>query len=158
MFAFLTDLPPLSILLLAVVCLIAILLIGRPMRVQIQKLKKFGFGIIDFELIHFRRYPVESILEAWDKALETDEDGRETRGIDVARVNLKLDFGFIPAYALLFASLTLLVSLYRAGLAQSIGLWLVLAPFVAGIFDVVENMYLLNILSAFKKNQKISPK
>jgi len=157
MFSLLTDLHPLFVMLVSLVSLMATLLIGRPMRVQIQKLKKLGFGIIDFELVHFRQSTVESVLEAWDKVIETDEEGREIKGIDIARANLSLDFWFIPAYALLFASLTLLISLYLTGLAQSIGLWLFLAPFVAGIFDVVENMYLLDILSAFENDQKIFP-
>jgi hypothetical protein len=157
MFSFLTSLHPLFVMLLFIASLMATLLIGRPMSKQIQKLKKMGFGIIDFELVHFKSPMVETVIGAWNKVIETDEEGREIKGVDIARANLKLDFWFIPAYVLLFASLTLLVSLYLTGQVQSIGLWLTFVPFVAGILDIVENIFLLKMLSAFEKNQKISP-
>ena len=123
---------------------------------QTSKLKKLGYGIGKFELVHFSKiYTVDNILNAWKEKPEPDQ---ESRGIDVARANLKLDSWFILAYALGMASLTLWFSRYHTGWVQSLGHWLTLAPFIAGVLDAIENKFLLDILSTFEKNQDISKK
>jgi hypothetical protein len=61
----------------------------------------------------------------------------------LARNSIKIDFIFIPAYAFLIFSITMLVSLLLSGAP---GAWIRRAaflPFVAGLADVVENIFLL---------------
>lgn len=67
-------------------------------------------------------------------------------GTDAARQSLWLDFLFMPAYALLFAGLALMVARATSSLAQTLGLWLTLMPFAAWAWDLLENVMLLNAL------------
>lgn len=67
-------------------------------------------------------------------------------GLAAARQSLWVDFLFMPAYALLFAGLALLVARSLSGLAQTAGLWLALMPFAAWAWDALENVMLLSAL------------
>jgi hypothetical protein len=90
--------------------------------------------IVDFE---FAWTPANAMqmMDAW---------GAE--GDTAARQSLLIDFGFIPVYALAFAGFTLLAARAASGRVQTLGLWLTLASFAAGLFDAIENLCLLNTL------------
>ncbi len=90
--------------------------------------------IVDFE---FAWTPANAaqMMGAWGAAGDT-----------AARQSLLIDFGFIPVYALAFAGFTLLAARAAQNRLQTLGLWLVLAPFVAGLLDAIENLCLLNAL------------
>lgn len=84
---------------------------------------------------------------AWNAARAAEMTGAwGEAGNAAARASLWLDFGFIPVYALLFASVTLFAARASTGRWQTLGLWLTLAPFAAGLFDAVENASLLSLL------------
>jgi hypothetical protein len=73
-------------------------------------------------------------------------------GQQVARESLLLDFAFMPAYAFLFAGVVLVAARgaarrMRTSL-QTVGLWLVAAPFVAWACDITESLALLRLLAA----------
>jgi hypothetical protein len=93
-----------------------------------------GYGIVPYELA----YSVEQaghILSAWG-----------TEGQAAARRSLLIDFGFMPAYALLFGGITLLIARAQSGWLRRAGMWLTLAPFAAALLDLLENLALLRML------------
>lgn len=92
------------------------------------------YTIVDFEFVWNAARAAE-MTGAWGEA-----------GNAAARHSLWLDFGFIPVYALLFVSVTLFAARASAGRWQTLGLWLALTPFAAGLFDAVENVSLLGLL------------
>jgi hypothetical protein len=76
-------------------------------------------------------------------------------GQQVAHESLVVDFAFMPAYAFLFAGVTLVVARGAPGRLggmqinwQAIGLWLVAAPFLAWACDIAENLALFQVLAA----------
>lgn len=78
-----------------------------------------------------------SLLEAWGAAKR-----------EAARTSVWVDFPFIPAYAALLTGLALLVARGSRGWLQRLGPGLALTPWLAGLFDVIENACLLHILEA----------
>jgi hypothetical protein len=88
-------------------------------------------GIVDFELAG-NADKARGMIDGWGPELSM-----------LARTSIKIDFIFIPAYAFLIFSITMLVSLLLSGAP---GAWIRRAaflPFVAGLADVVENIFLL---------------
>jgi hypothetical protein len=94
------------------------------------------YNIVAFE---FAWTPAQAMqmMTAWGEA-----------GNIAARQSLWIDFGFMPAYAIGMAALTLLAARALAGRWQTLGLWLMLAPFAAWILDAIENVNLLAALDA----------
>src|SRR5258708_40139794 len=70
-------------------------------------------------------------------------------GMAVMRRSLHVDFAFMPVYAFAAAMCTLLAARSASGFAQNVGLWLVLAPFLAWALDIVENLGLLAALDHY---------
>lgn len=108
------------------------LLLRGPERVMQSR----GYGIVPYELA-FSAQRAGAILDTWGSA------GREA-----ARQSLWMDFGFMPAYGVFFASLTLLVTRAQRRWWQRVGLGLVAAPLAAMLLDGLENLMLLAILDA----------
>jgi hypothetical protein len=94
------------------------------------------YGIVAFELA-WTPPKAEEIMSAWGKA-----------GIRVARESLWIDFGYLPAYAFLFAGLTLMAARAATGWRQTLGFALALAPFVSAASDAIENFALLSVLQS----------
>lgn len=93
-------------------------------------------GIVAFELARTAER-AQTIVDGWGPELSI-----------LARKSLTVDFIFIPAYASLFFSITMLMSLL---LGASPALWVRRAaflPFVSGLADVVENVFLLVVLKS----------
>jgi hypothetical protein len=93
-------------------------------------------GIIAFELAGSAEN-AQKMIDGWGPELSI-----------LARNSIRLDFIFIPAYAFLFFSVTMLISLLLGGAPA---LWVRRAgflPFVSGFADVVENIFLLLILKS----------
>ena len=93
------------------------------------------YGIVPFEFA-FAPARANEMMAAWGAL-----------GIQAAQQSLLVDFGFMPAYALVFAGFTLLAARAAQGRWQTLGLWLALAPFAAWLFDALENFILLATLS-----------
>ncbi|GAB4473629.1 MAG: hypothetical protein Kow00124_12830 [Anaerolineae bacterium] len=93
-----------------------------------------GYGIVPYELA-FTARQADTILSAW---------GAE--GQEAARRSLLVDFAFMPAYATLFAGITLLVARAARGQLQSVGLMLAPLQYVAALLDALENVMLLSLL------------
>jgi len=112
----------------------ALLLMAR-LRVYDAQMLALGHGIVAFELTYGAQTAAD-ILAAWGP------DGQAA-----AQSSTRLDFAFIPAYALAFAGLTLLLARRQREGWQTLGLWLTGAPLLAGALDVVENLFLLGMLN-----------
>ena len=93
------------------------------------------YGIVPFEFA-FTPARAREMISAWGQA-----------GSRAARQSLLVDFGFMPAYAIVFAGLTLSAARAAKERWQTLGLGLTLAPFGAWLFDAIENGALLSTLS-----------
>lgn len=94
-----------------------------------------GYGVIDFEFA-WTSEQVDKIFKAW---------GPE--GMKKEVFVTYVDFVFIPCYSLFMAGCILLVSRKLEGKTQNMGLYFTIMPFIAGIFDVIENTFLLLMLT-----------
>ena len=92
------------------------------------------YGIVTFEFA-FAPARARQMFAVWGAA-----------GAAAARQSLWVDFAFMPAYAFLFAGLTLLAARTAKGRWQMPGFWLALAPFAAWALDATENVSLLRAL------------
>lgn len=90
-------------------------------------------GILDLEFANSPAKLME-VLSAWD--------------LNTAKQNIWLDFIFIPAYVLFFALFTAFsAAKWKVALINKIGLLLVRAAFAAGIFDIAENLLMLQSIA-----------
>jgi hypothetical protein len=88
-------------------------------------------GIVAFELAGTAEV-AQKMIDAWGPELSR-----------LMEKSIKIDFLFIPAYALLFFSATMLFSLVVGG---SVGVWIkriAFLPFVSAVCDVVENIFMI---------------
>ena len=93
------------------------------------------YGILDYEFA-WTSDRVEIIFSAWG-----------ANGIAKQILSVYWDFLYIVGYVSLALGLILLVLRRSEGKMQTLGLYFVLAPFLTGIFDIIENMNLLVMLS-----------
>lgn len=94
------------------------------------------YNIVAFELA-WTPQKAETMMAAWGEA-----------GNRTARESLLVDFGYMPAYALFFAGLTLMTARAVTAGLQTLGFVLTFAPFVAWLFDAIENFALLSVLQS----------
>ncbi|MBN2224179.1 MAG: hypothetical protein JW765_05845 [Deltaproteobacteria bacterium] len=93
-------------------------------------------GIVAFELAENADH-ARGMIDGWGPELSI-----------LARKSIIVDFVFIPAYAFLFFSITMLMSLLSAGAPHAWVRRAAYLPFVSGLADVVENIFLLLILKS----------
>jgi len=93
------------------------------------------YGILDYEFA-WTSDRVEIIFSAWG-----------ANGIAKQILSVYWDFLYIVGYVSLALGLILLVLRRSEGKMQTLGLYFTLAPFLTGIFDIIENMNLLVMLS-----------
>jgi uncharacterized protein YneF (UPF0154 family) len=91
-------------------------------------------GIVQFELA-FNAENARKMIDAWGPELS-----------HLTAESIKVDFAFIPAYALLFFSVTMLFSLLVGGALGTLIGRIAYFPFASAIADVAENVFLLLIL------------
>jgi len=90
-------------------------------------------GILDLEFANSPAKLME-VLSAWD--------------LNTAKQNIWLDFLFIPAYILFFALFTShCAAKWQGPFLNKIGALLVRAAFAAGIFDIAENLLMLQSIA-----------
>jgi len=94
-----------------------------------------GYGVIEFEFA-WTSEQVNKIFNAW---------GSEGKKKEVFVTYI--DFIFILCYSLFMAGCILLVTRKLEGKTQKMGLYFTIMPFIAGIFDVIENIFLLLMLT-----------
>jgi hypothetical protein len=95
-------------------------------------------GIISLEFAHSAEKTTK-VLDGW-KA-----DGL----IPKANNNILIDFLFIPFYAMLFYTLSGSISVRLKGKASTLGVLLAFFSLIAGLCDVIENIFMLVSIHAF---------
>jgi hypothetical protein len=100
-----------------------------------------SMGILNLE---FAATPssANEVLTAWQAT--PCNDGRSLVAIAIA--NTKLDFVFIAFYVLFFYMTSLILGQSLLGMAGKLGLWLRWGSVLAGLLDVVENLFMFNTL------------
>jgi hypothetical protein len=115
--------------------LVAALVVRAQFAAPEQVMQAHGYGIVAYELAYSPQQ-ADTILRAW---------GPEV--VPQARRSLLVDFAFMPAYALLLAGITLLITRrLPPGIWRTAGLTLALAPFISAVSDALENLMLLRLL------------
>ena len=94
-----------------------------------------GYGVMEFEFA-WTSENVNKIFTAWGQ-----------NGINKQIFATWIDFLYIPCYSFFLAGSILLISRKLEDKSQQIGLHMTLLPFIAGIFDVIENINLLLMLT-----------
>ena len=94
-----------------------------------------GYGVFEFEFA-WTSERINQIFNAWGS------DGKQRQAIITY-----IDFLYIPSYAFCYAGCILLITRKLENKSQKIGLIMTVTPFIAGIFDVIENINLLLMLA-----------
>ena len=94
-----------------------------------------GYGIIEFEFV-FNETTANTILAAWGSSW-----------IPLVLLGTYIDFGYIIAYGLLIMGLAILIVRKLEDKFQTFGMVIALTGFIAGIFDVIENINLIMMLN-----------
>lgn len=94
-----------------------------------------GYGVLDFELA-WTSDTIHKIFAAWGPA-EMQYQAFVTY----------VDYLYIACYVLFGALLITIVARKLEGRLRELGLLMILSPILTGIFDVVENVYLLAMLN-----------
>lgn len=89
-------------------------------------------GIVSFELAGTDNETTQ-MLDAW----------KQKAAMGSVRMNILIDFLFIPFYALLFYTLCGSISVRHHGKAASLGVLLAFFSLIAALFDVLENLLML---------------
>ena len=126
-----SDLILLIVAAIAIVILLTInILIFEPLAYS-----AYGYSILDFEFA-WTKEQILTIFTAW---------GAE--GMTSQAVGVYWDFLYIVGYTVPLFALILLVSRKVNERILNIGLYMSLTPFIAGIFDIIENINLLIMLN-----------
>jgi hypothetical protein len=89
------------------------------------------YGILDFEFA-WTKNQILIIFSTWGESGKT-----------LQAAGVYWDFPYIFGYVSFIFGCNLLVLRQLEGKIQKIGLWVILTPILAGIFDVIENLHLL---------------
>ena len=92
------------------------------------------YNVLDFEFA-WTADRIGIIFAAWGAA-----------GMDAQALGVYWDFLYIIGYGFFISGCILLVSRILSGKYQKIGLYMMLTPLIAGIFDLIENINLLVML------------
>ncbi|MHA2246214.1 MAG: hypothetical protein ACXADY_14715 [Candidatus Hodarchaeales archaeon] len=96
------------------------------------------------------QYGVMELEFAWTVEQINQIFGTWTDDLIVQEFNVTLvDYGFLVAYSIFLACMTLLITRkLLSGQIQLVGLYMTLIPFVAALFDAIENLNLILMLSS----------
>ncbi|TFG06831.1 MAG: hypothetical protein EU539_06580 [Promethearchaeota archaeon] len=113
--------------------------------IEAELMARTGYGVMEFELA-WTSENINKIFKAWG------QDGKNKQ-LYVTYV----DFLYIPSYGFFMAGCILLISRKLEGKSQEIGFYMTLTPFIAGIFDVIENINLILMLTDDRYVWSLSP-
>ncbi|MGQ4875415.1 MAG: hypothetical protein ACP6IY_15220 [Promethearchaeia archaeon] len=119
----------------AILSLIVFLIINSIMSPIESSLKgSTGYGVLEFELA-WNADTIKTIFKAWG-----------TGGMEKELFVTYIDFLYIIGYSFLIFSLNLLITRQTRGKLREFGLIISIFPFIAGIFDIIENINLILML------------
>ena len=123
-----------TIILSLVLLVIIYLYIFQPVENYLRSLSNLGVMDLAFAWTNER---IDFIFSAW-----------QSEGVFRELIVTIVDFVFIACYCILLSALILLVARKLHGKFQRVELHLVFIPILAGIFDIVENVFLLIMLGS----------
>lgn len=124
---------------IAAIATVIIYILMRPIETS-------SYGTLDLEFA-WTVNRINAIFDAWGSKLINQELN-----------NTLLDYGFLVTYSSFFAGLTLLLTRkLLSGQIRLIGFYMTLASFVAAIFDAIENLNLILMLTSPNNFPSFSP-
>lgn len=144
----LENTPPRNIVILvtgvSAISSIVIFLLMRPVEAALKAASRYGVMELEFA---WTVEQIERIFGTWTEDLITQE-----------LAVTYLDYGFLIAYSTFLAGITLLiVRKMLSGQIQLIGLYMTIVPFIAALFDAIENVNLILMLSSPSNFPTFSP-
>lgn len=132
---------------MAAIATIIIFLLMRPTEEALKAVSSYGVMELEFA------WTVEQI----DLIFNTWTDANPDLITQELNVTL-LDYGFLVAYSTFFAGVTLLITrkLLTRNL-ETFGLYMTLVPFIAALFDAIENFNLILMISSPSNYPPFSP-
>jgi hypothetical protein len=105
--------------------------------ILMRPIETSSYGILDLEFA-WTIDRINTIFDAWGSKLINQE-----------LKNTLVDYGFLATYSTFFAGVTLLLTRkLLSGQIQLIGFYMTLTSFVAAIFDAIENLNLILMLTS----------
>ena len=121
-----------------------IFLLMRPVEAELKSLTPYG--VIELEFA-WTVTQIDNILSAWGNSLISKEIGV-----------ILLDFGFLAFYSTTLAGITIILT--RKAFQGTLNNWgykIALVPFLAAVFDIIENANLLFMLTSPSSFPAFSP-
>lgn len=123
---------------------IILFILMRPVETELKQTS--SYGVIELEFA-WTIEQINTIFETWGPELINQE-----------LMVTFIDFGFLIAYSFLLAGLSLLITRrVRNQKIQLMGYYMVISSFLAAIFDVIENLNLIMMLSSPENFPSFSP-
>ena len=125
------------VILITLISLIPFLIITIIFQLDAAILASSGspYGIVSFEFA-FSEAMAKTILTDWGPTL-----------IPVVLRGVYMDFGYIASYGLFMMGIMILIVRALKDRWQSIALFCAISPFIAGAFDIIENINLIVMLN-----------
>jgi hypothetical protein len=128
----------------AAISSVIIFLLMRPVEAALKAASNYGVMELEFA---WTIEQIENIFHSWTSDL-----------IDQELAVTYLDYLFLLAYSIFLAGFTLLITRkILTGQIQLAGLYMTLVPFVAAIFDAIENLNLILMLASPANFPAFSP-
>ena len=128
----------------AAIASIVIFLLMRPVEAALKAASPYGVMELEFA---WTEEQMNRIFESWSNDLINQELSATY-----------LDYGFLIVYSTFLAGITLLiVRKILSGQIQLIGLYMTVVPFIAALFDAIENLNLILMLSSPSNFPTFSP-
>ncbi|MHA1129806.1 MAG: hypothetical protein ACTSRC_10985 [Candidatus Helarchaeota archaeon] len=125
-----------SLKIVTIVALIGFAILTIIFQIQdVQLTAASGYGILDLEFA-FNQSTATTILAAWGPTLSP-----------TVILGTYLDFLYIVSYSVLIMGVALLLIRKLEDRLQTVGMIISISGFIAGVFDVVENINLINMLN-----------
>jgi len=120
-------------------------------KITIIALMIFIFFMIVFTLVSGlipSQYGILNLEFAWtvEKASAIIIDWTQSGHLTLEIINMILDYGYMVAYSVLLAGLTLIITKRTGGTVQKAGYYLFFIPFIAAILDAIENINMFMIV------------
>lgn len=126
---------------------VLIFVLMRPVETALKAASPYGVMELEFAWTVDK---VDVIFTAWKQA--------NSNLISQELFVILIDYGFLIAYSIFFASITLLISRkIISGRIQLIGFYMTFLPFIAAVFDAIENINMIFMLSAPSNFPSFSP-
>jgi hypothetical protein len=123
------------VILITLIAFIPFLILTIIFQLDGAALASSGYGIVSFEFA-FSETMAKTMLMAWGPTL-----------IPLVLRGTYMDFGYIASYGFFMMGVMILIVRALQDRWQSIALFCTISPFIAGVFDIVENINLIMMLN-----------